>query len=96
MTFEQALIQLKKGNRLQRTGWIRESGYDYIVLMGGYNDIHPNKMTAEKHGLSETAYEDKISIRPYIAMRDVECNVICAWTNTHADILANDWVLIET
>lgn len=84
--FSVALAMLKDGKKIARKGW---NGKDmYLVYMPGYQDIEPNAATVEAHGLT---YGDKITIRPYIAMRDAQGCIVSGWLASQADLLADDW-----
>lgn len=89
LSFSDALIALKKGNKIAREGWNGKGMY--IVLMDGYPSTIANTMTREKHNLPEGAI---VTVNPYIVMKTAIGELQPGWLASQADLLAEDWLII--
>jgi hypothetical protein len=90
--FSQALLHLKDGSKVARTGWNGKNMY--IVLQKGYpNGMAINKNFAEATGIPENTV---CKFLPYIMMKTAdEKNTFVPWLASQTDILGTDWTLIE-
>jgi len=87
MDFSQALIAVRLGSSIARTGW-NGTGM-FVVFQQGYPQGIPiNKNTAEATGITEGTV---CIFRPYLMMRTVDGSFV-PWVASQTDILANDWV----
>ena len=88
MDFSVALVALKAGQRVARSGWNGKGMW--ICLMPGYPDgIQANAATAKHFG------EGIIHTRPYIAMRDAQGCMVTGWLGSQTDILSDDWQIVK-
>jgi len=87
--FEWALIQLRNGQKVQRTGW---NGKDmYITFQKGYPEGIPiNENTAQATGIEQGTV---CRFSPYIMMKtaDVLMPTFVPWAPSQSDILGLDW-----
>jgi hypothetical protein len=91
MTFSEALVRLKDGKKIARTGW---NGKDmYLCYQRGYPEgIAINRNTAEATGILEGT---KCYFLPYIMMKVVAPSpTFVPWLASQTDILAEDWVML--
>lgn len=89
--FAYALKALKNGAKVTRFGW---NGRDmHVVLMPGYPDgIIINDTTQKAHKLPEGT---KLCYRPYFQLFTNQKDV-ANWTATDSDLLAEDWLIVES
>jgi len=86
--FGQALLELRQGARVARTGWNGKGMY--VVLQAGYPDGIPiNANTAQATGLAEGTM---CRFRPYLMMFTVDGDFV-PWVASQTDLLAFDWQL---
>jgi len=91
LSFGDALIALKAGHKVARSGWNGKNMY--IVLMDGYPMTLANAMTREKHGLPEGSH---VTVEPYIVMKTAQLGSLQpGWVASQADMLSNDWQIIQ-
>jgi hypothetical protein len=88
--FSWALKLLKENKKIQRSGWNGKGMY--LVYKPGYpNGVPANEATAKAHGIEVGT---TIVYCPYIEMKTVG-NELIPWLASQADILAEDWQLVE-
>ena len=88
--FGMALVALKSGKRVSRSGWNGKGMW--LALQRGYPDGIPiNKNTADATGLPEGTV---CKFLPYIMMRTVDGSFV-PWLASQTDILANDWQVLQ-
>ncbi len=84
--FEVALIELREGKKLQRSGWNGKGMF--IVLQKGYPDGIPiNRNTSEATGIQEGTV---CRFLPYLMMKTADDSFV-PWLASQTDILASDW-----
>lgn len=84
--FDEALVELRKGHKLQRRGWNGKGMF--IVLQKGYPDGIPiNANTAEATGIPQGTV---CKFLPYIMMKTAD-DAFVPWLASQTDILADDW-----
>lgn len=89
LDFSQALVYLKTGQKLARTG--RNGKGLFVVMQKGYpNGIPCNKQTAEAWGLNEG---DLFKVNPYLQIKNVDGSH-SIWVPSVGDILATDWRVV--
>lgn len=86
MNFGKAIKLLKKGNKLARIGWNGKGMFLYYVPAASYP---PSTEIAKKAFNNED-----VPYGAYIAIKTAQGNVI-PWCASQADILAEDWEVIE-
>lgn len=86
MDFSAALMNLKAGIRMCRSGWNGKGMF--VVLQKGYPQGIPiNKNTSEATGLPEGTV---CRFLPYLMMRTAQGDFV-PWLASQTDILADDW-----
>lgn len=80
MDFGQAIVELKAGNRISRVGW---NGKGMWLAL-----IHPGNAMFAKYG-------ERVPMSPCIGMKTVKGDMQPGWLASQADILAEDWVIVE-
>lgn len=85
MNFENALMALKVGNKLTRSGW---NGKDMFLFL-----VPGSRFTVNRPPLSEVYPEGTvIDYHAHIDMKTAQ-GYIVPWIASQADILADDWEL---
>lgn len=91
MTFGLAIEAAKQGKKIAREGWNGKNMW--LVYQKGYPDGIPiNKNTAEATGIKEGTI---CYFRPYLMMKTVNDNEFIPWLASQADMLADDWVIVN-
>ena len=100
MDFSEALKELKKGSKIQRSGWNGKGMY--LVYQEGYpKGIEINKNTAKATGIEEGTI---CNFLPYIMMKTADVlnsppadnpTTFVPWLASQTDILAEDWYILE-
>lgn len=96
MDFSSALIKLKSGSKLSRSGWNGKG--QYIVMMSGlylppYNSqgdgVKVNDRTAKVIGKNTP-----LDSQPYLALFNAQGKWQPGWLPSQGDIFAEDWVIV--
>ena len=86
LDFSEALLKLKSGGKVQRSGWNGKGMY--IALQKGYPDgVKCNKNSSDAYGVKEG---EIIKVLPYLAMKTVDGSFV-PWLASQTDILSEDW-----
>lgn len=93
LTFGDALIALKRGEKVARSGW---NGKDQYVVAQAQSTTteaakiwNPhNKEQAEKLGGS-------IDVAPYCTLKTAQDTLAMGWTPSTGDLFAEDWLIID-
>lgn len=86
LNFSEALVKLKSGVRMARSGWNGESMY--VMFQPGYPQGIPiNKNTAIATGLPEGTI---CKFLPYLMMKIADGSFV-PWLASQTDILSDDW-----
>lgn len=87
--FSQALVYLKAGQKLTRTGWNGRGMF--VVMQKGYPEgINCNKQTAEAWGIKEG---DLFKVNPYFQIKNAN-GTHSMWVPSVGDLLAEDWHVV--
>ena len=90
LDFSKALVYLKAGQKLTRTGWNGKGMF--VVRQKGYPQGIPcNKQTAEVWGLNEG---DLFKCEPYLQIKNANGSH-SMWVPSTGDIFAEDWEIIR-
>ena len=88
MDFSEALVAVKNGSKIARTGW--NGNNMFVVYQKGYPDgIAINANTAKATGMDEGIV---CKFLPYLMMRTVDGSFV-PWCASQSDVLAEDWLL---
>jgi len=85
MDFGQAIIELKRGNKVARAGWNGKGMYLYYVAANSY---------AALTEIAKKEFGETVPYQAYIAMKTVQ-NTVVPWLASQTDVLAEDWVLVD-
>ena len=89
LNFGAALMALRNGCRVSRTGW--NGNGMFVVLQEGYPDgIAINANTAKATGLREGTV---CRFRPYLMMWTASEDFV-PWVDSQTDLLAEDWRVV--
>jgi hypothetical protein len=86
MPFEEALMLVKMGHRVARSGWNAKGMFVYLV--------GPNSYSAQAPTIKGYFDGDMVPYGAYMAMKTAKDNVM-PWTPSQCDILADDWCLVD-
>ncbi|WP_228155367.1 DUF2829 domain-containing protein [Acinetobacter sp. ACNIH2] len=92
LSFGDALIALKQGKKVARSGW---NGKDqYVVAQGESKQVEStyiwnphNKAHAEKIG-------GYIDVAPYCTLKTAQDTLAMGWVPSTGDLFAEDWVVV--
>jgi len=97
LNFGQALSYLKQGKRVQRDGWNGKGMW--IVLMPGLQLPPYNDQTTDRKVNDRTAAhigeDTPLDSQPYIVMWTADQKWQPGWLASQADLLAEDWRLVD-
>ena len=87
LSFSEALVFIRSGNKLARQGWNGKGIFVYFVPGSTFSVNRPPLL-----GIFEEGH--RIDYKPHIDMKaaDGSCSV---WTASQTDILTNDWYIVE-
>jgi hypothetical protein len=93
LNFGDALIALKQGKKVARSGWNGKN--QYVVAQAKTTTTEAakiwnthNKAHAEKLG-------GQIDVAPYCTLKTAQDTLAMGWTPSTGDLFANDWVIIS-
>lgn len=86
LTFGEALVALKAGNRVARAGWNGKGMFAYLVPANAY----PVQTGAAKEHFGEGSL---VPYRAYLALKTVDDDV-ATWAPSCSDVLAEDWTVL--
>ena len=90
LNFGDALVAMKKGQRIARVGW-NGSGMWAVIQRGYPEGININRNTAEATGIPEGTL---MKFRPYFILFTAQHD-FAHWVPSGSDILAEDWIIVE-
>lgn len=86
MSFGHAVVALKEGFKVARSGWNGKGMFLYYVPEGAY----PARTNIAKKEWGEDAL---VPYGAYIAMKTAQGNVV-PWLASQTDVLADDWTIV--
>ena len=86
MQFEDALILLKAGNRVSRSGWNGKGMFLYLVPSASY----PAQTGAAKAFFGE---DSVVPYGAYLVLKGAD-DVVNPWTPSQQDMMATDWEVL--
>ena len=90
LDFGQAILALKEGKRVARSGWDGKGMFLYYVPENKY------PASRNEHGTMVGVFEnDMVPYGAYIAMKTAQNNVVPWWLASQTDVLAEDWVITD-
>lgn len=95
-SFSAALIHLKDGNRVQRTGWNGKDMWLILVDNSGHYAKVGYELTDDTYdpSLSQQSQLGDLKHLPWIGMRTTDVGFV-PWTASQTDLLADDWQVLD-
>lgn len=90
MNFSEALVRLKNGNKIARSGWNGKKMFLYYVAANSY----PVERNANNSAVKGMFKDDMVPYGAYIAMKTAQDNVV-PWLASQTDLLTDDWVIVD-
>lgn len=92
ITFDQALIQLKAGQKVAREGW---NGKGMWVSKGdGCTDL-PADQFWNPHAREHANNNGGVAtVQPYLLMKNAQGEIQMGWAPTQSDLFADDWQIV--
>lgn len=93
LTFSDALVALKHGEKVARAGWNGKDQYVVAQAKATTTDAakiwNPhNKAHAEKLG-------GRIDVAPYCTLKTAQDTLVMGWVPSTGDLFAEDWVILS-
>lgn len=89
MDFGMALIALKRGEAVARSGW---NGKGMFLTLQTGSEVNGNDMRNEN---AKNYYADcKCKIASHIDMKAADGTYVVGWLASQTDMLAEDWVIV--
>lgn len=88
-SFSRALVSLKDGHKVGRSGWNGKGMYLYLVGPGRYPPSTP-----AGEAIAVTQSDRLVPYAPYIAMKTAQDYVV-PWLASQTDLLSDDWEIVE-
>lgn len=85
LTFSEALIALKEGKKISRTGWNGIGMFAYYVPAASY---------PAQTEIAKAVFGDTVPYRAYMALKTAQNDIAC-WTPSGSDVLAEDWTIVD-
>lgn len=85
MTFGDALVKLKEGKRVARSGWNGKGMFVYLVPANSYK---------AQTDAARDCFGDEVPYNPYMAIKNVD-HTVSTWVPSVNDALADDWMLLD-
>lgn len=92
MTFGEALEELKQGKRVSRAGWNGKGMFLYLVR-GTLVDKEFLRNEASQQPIED--HTGSVKFNGHIDMKTADGSVCIGWLASQADMLSNDWGIVE-
>ena len=86
MSFSEALVKIKEGARVARTGWNGKGMFLFLVPGSTFTVNRPPLLGIYPEGT-------QVNYQPHIDMKTAD-NTVVPWLASQSDLLANDWELV--
>lgn len=86
MDFSEALVQIKKGYKVARSGWNGKQMFIFLVPGSVFTVNRPPLLGIYPEGT-------EIQYHSHIDMRTADGSIV-TWVASQTDLLANDWELV--
>ncbi len=89
MNFSEALIAVKDGEKILRSGW--NGANQFVIKAGGYtlNELSPDSDYAR------SGIDGEITIAPYLILKNAQGIMQPGWIPSQGDLFADDWKVQE-
>lgn len=94
LTYGQALMQLKLGDKVARAGW---NGKGMWVSMTSGKTLDMDVHDIWTDNVRDIAIENggTVEILPYMSIKTADGKLQIGWLASQSDTLANDWSVVE-
>ena len=92
MTFGLAIEALKKGKKVTRKGWTGKGMFLYLTTGSA---VPYSKLKPETQNALITHDKSTVQINGHIDMKAADGSIVVGWLASQADILAEDWCIVE-
>jgi hypothetical protein len=93
MNFGDAIVQLKAGARVRRTGWNGKGMWLFLADVPAVKVVTPLPGTESRSAGAHLGCNMN-GIRPCICMYDAQKMVVPGWLASQTDMLADDWDVV--
>ncbi|MBK8772900.1 MAG: DUF2829 domain-containing protein [Rhizobiales bacterium] len=93
MDFSSALLELKRGNRIARTGWNGKGMWLALTPASTFPAFAAKLGHAAYHRAIE-AQDESVRLCAHIDMRAADGSMVIGWLASQTDILADDWMVV--
>lgn len=90
MDFGNALVALKRGECVARTGW---NGKGMFLTLQTGSEVDGSNMRNE--GAKNYYGDNKVKIAPHIDMKAADETYVVGWLASQTDMLAEDWEIVK-
>ena len=87
MNFGDALVLIKQGKKVARTGWNGKGMFVFMIPGSQFQVSRPPLLGIYPEGTT-------INYHPHIDLRNAD-GVIVPWVASQGDMFAEDWVVVE-
>ena len=93
MDFGQALIALKIGSRVARSGWNGKGMW--LALTPGTQSLSADKFwSPQNKAFASSRPERSADVLPCITMKTADDKILMGWLASQSDMLADDWEIV--
>lgn len=85
MDFSQALLHLREGELIKRTGWNGKDMFLYYV---------PENSYPAQTEVAKKVFGEMVPYGAYIAMKTAQ-GYVTPWLASHSDLLLEDWEIVD-
>lgn len=100
ITFGDALVFLREGRKVARTGWNGKRMWVALSPGSVFNPEHAKPGHAAAHRAAELAADkphdgsEVIELLPHLDMRAADGSLVVGWLASQTDMLADDWMVL--
>jgi len=87
MNFSEALVEIKKGKKVQRTGWNGKGMFIFLVPGSVFKVNRPPLLGIYPEGT-------EITYHSHVDMKTAD-NMIVPWLVSQTDLFADDWQVVK-
>ena len=91
MNFSEALVKLKSGEKISRSGWNGKGMFLFLIERWQWENVIDGKDVA---GVGLDYDLIQLPVLPFIVMKTAD-NKIVPWLASQTDLLADDWGVVE-
>ena len=90
--FGEALEALKSGEKVTRKGW--NGNGQYLVANANATVTDADKIWNPHNRKHAESIGGKITVSPYITLKNSQDELVMGWTPSTGDLFANDWLIL--